>query len=297
MKNKLGLLVASAAAIGSTPAVATESGGSIYPVGAENFVCCALPPPGLYGIVWGQHYSADKVRGNDGETVTPDTFKVTANAVVPRLVWITPLTFAGASLGLHTIMPIVDLDVDVAPGVGQSKTGIGDMTFGPVLGWHRSPALHGVFALDIYAPTGGYDKSDIANIGRNYWAVQPVVGASYIQPSGFNGDIKTMWTYNFRNDATDYTSGQELIIDYDLGWGFGNGWTVGAGGYVYRQITDDEVDGDTLSDNKGRAFAIGPSLKYDSGKGWFVDAKYQDESSVRNRADGATFWLKLVFPF
>ena len=66
--------------------LATEGGGSIYPVGTENYLCCALPPPGVYGMVYGQHYRADKVRGNDGQVVTPPTFKVTATAVAPRIV-------------------------------------------------------------------------------------------------------------------------------------------------------------------------------------------------------------------
>ena len=52
------------------------------------------------------------------------------------------------------------------------------------------------------------------------------------------------------------------------------GWTLGAGGYAYQQLNDDKLTGATVSNNKGRAFAIGPSIKYDSGKGWFVTAKY-----------------------
>ena len=105
-----------------------------------------------------------------------------------------------------------------------------------------------------------------------------------------------MWTFNQRNHATDYRSGQEFIVDYSAGWGFGNGLTVGAGGYVYRQMTDDSQAGQTIAGNRGRAFAIGPSIKYDSGKGWFVTAKYQMETDVRNRPEGAAFWLKAVFP-
>lgn len=297
MRIKSAGLLCASAMLASTSTFATEGGGSIYPVGAENYVCCALPPPGLYGMVWGQHYTADKVRGNSGEVVTPDTFEVTANAIVPRVVWVTPYQLGNASVALHAILPLVDLDVDIVPGVSDSKQGLGDMTLGMALGWHFSDKLHTLLALDIYAPTGAYDKNDIANIGRNHWAVQPVAGVSYINPNGFNGDIKTMWTYNFENSDTDYQDGQELTIDYDAGWGLGNGWTVGVGGYIYKQFTDDEQNGSDISGNRGQAFAIGPSVKYDSGKGWFVDAKYSAEMKVRNRADGEAFWVKAVFPF
>jgi hypothetical protein len=278
------------------PALATEGGGSVYPVGVENFVCCALPPPGLYGIVYAQRYTADVVRGNSGQVVTPGSFKVTANAVVPRIVWVTPTTVGGASLAFAALLPIVDLDVKVVPGLAQSKTGQGDLVLSAALGWHHSAHLHTVAALDVFAPTGKYNKNDLANIGRNHWAAQPIVGISYIDPKGLNADAKVMWTINRANKDTGYRSGQELIIDYALGWGLGNQWTLGAGGYAYQQISDDRQSGATAANNKGRAFAIGPSLKYDSGKGWFVTAKFQKETAVRNRAQGEAFWLKAVFP-
>jgi hypothetical protein len=113
----------------STAAQATEGGGSIYAVGNENFTCCALPPPGLYGIVYAQALTADKVKGNDGQVVTPPSFKVRAQAIAPRLVWVSPYQLAGASFGLHAIFPIVRLDVNVAPGIAQTQTGQGDVVF------------------------------------------------------------------------------------------------------------------------------------------------------------------------
>jgi len=293
--NSLRAVAIAAAAIASTGAQATEGGGSIYPLGAENYVCCALPPPGFYGMVFAQHYRADEVKDNNGDTLPIPGFKVTANAVVPRLIWITGQQIAGASLGFHAILPVVSLDVTV-PGASQRKTGIGDMVFGPALGWHHSPQLHSVLALDFFAPTGRYNRTDLANIGRNYWAVHGIAGVSRIDPSGLNADAKLMYALNAKNKDTDYRSGDEFIVDYDAGWGLGNGWVLGVGGYLYRQVTDDKQAGATVPDNKGRALAIGPSIKYDSGKGWFVTLKYQTETGVRNRAAGNALWLKAVFP-
>jgi hypothetical protein len=295
--NKTLIALCAGASLGALgTANATEGGGSIYPVGSENFLCCALPPPGLYGIVYGQRYSADEVRGNSGQVVTPAGFKVRATALAPRLAYVVPTQIAGAAVaGVHAILPIVDLSVTV-PGASQSKAGIGDLVFGPFLAWHHNANVHTVAGIDFFAPTGRYKLGDLANIGRNYWAIQPVVGLSYIDPAGLNADAKVMWTHNLRNKDTDYKSGQELIVDYSLGWGVGNSWTLGVGGYLYQQLNDDKVAGVTVANNKGRALAIGPSIRYDSGTGWFVTAKYQVEQSVRNRADGAAFWLKAVFP-
>lgn len=293
-RKKEWLPLAAALSLISLDAYATENGGSIYPMGAENYMTAALPPAGLYGMVFINHYEADQLKNNSGDTVPVD-FNVRANAVSPRLVWVTGQKVLGGDLGFHVIAPLVDLKVGIA-GNSQSKQGLGDITFGGVLGYHHSDNLHSIAALDIYAPTGRYEKGDLANIGRNYWAVQPVLGVSYVDPKGLNADIKAMYTYNLENKDTHYKSGQEFHFDYDLGWGLGNGLVAGVGGYAYWQTTDDKANGQTDPNNRGRAFAIGPSIKYDSGKGWFVTAKWQKEMNVRNRPEGDAFWLKAVFP-
>ena len=47
-------------------ALATEGGGTSYPLGAENYMSGAMPPPGFYGQLFVNHYEADNLRGNDG---------------------------------------------------------------------------------------------------------------------------------------------------------------------------------------------------------------------------------------
>lgn len=276
-------------------AQATEGGGSTYPMGAENYLSGAMPPPGFYAQFYIGHYEADSLRGNDGKKLPVD-FRVRANSIAPRLIWVTEQQVLGGSLAFHAIVPLVDLKVEVNDQ-SQSKQGLGDIIFGPALGYHLSEKLHTLVALDFLAPSGDYDRHDLANIGRNYWGIEPVFALSYIDPAGLNIDAKIMYDFNLENPATDYRSGQELHVDYALGWGLGNGWVVGVGGYAYRQTTDDRQNGERIEDNKGRAFAIGPSVKYTSDKGWFLTAKWEQETAVRNRAEGDAYWMKLTIPF
>lgn len=274
---------------------ATEGGGSSYPMGAENYMSGAMPPPGFYGVVFSNHYDADSLRGNSGEKL-PVNFRVEASSIDPRFIWVTDQQVLGGALGFHTIIPLVDLKVELN-SQSQRKRGLGDVIFGTALGYHLSEKFHALVALDIITPAGEYDRNDLANIGRNYWGIQPIVALSYIDPAGLNADAKIMYDFNLKNNATDYTSGQELHVDYALGWGLGNGWVVGVGGYIYQQTTDDRQYGERIENNKGHAFAIGPSIKYTSNKGWFLTAKWQQESDVRNRAEGNAYWLKLAIPF
>ena len=289
------LVVATLLVAAGSAALATEGGGTVYPNGADNFTAGAMPPPGTYGMLFLNHYSADQVNDANGNNLNVPGFKVTANAIVPRFIWVTGANVLGGSLSWHAIVPLVDLKVSVA-GQSQSKTGIGDITTGPGIGYHYSPNLHGLLGVDFYVPVGQYDKNNLANIGRNYWAVEPLYILSYIDPAGFNGDIKAGIIFNQRNKDTDYKSGNEFHFDYALGWGLGNSWTAGVGGYYYQQLSSDKQSGATLANSKGKAFAIGPSVKYDSGKGWFVTLKWQKETMSENRAQGNAFWMKAVFP-
>ncbi len=274
---------------------ATEGGGSIYPPGVESWMSGAMPPPGFYGIVYGQNYRADTLRGNDGKALPVD-FDLRANVVAPRFIWVTDKKVLGGSLAFHTIVPLVDLKVSI-DGRSQRNQGLGDITFGPGLGYHYTDKFHVIYGLDIYAPTGRYDRNDLANIGRNYWTAQGVLAMSYADPNGLNADAKVMYGVNSKNTDTDYKSGQEFIVDYALGWAVAPGWVVGVGGYYYQQTTEDEQNGDRLPDNNGKAFALGPAIKYSNPQGWSLTGKWQREDYVKNRPEGDAFWLKLAFAF
>ena len=275
---------------------AGEGGGSSYNGGVENFLTGAAPPPGFYVIEFGNVYRAHTLKDAHGNDVPLPEFEVAANALATRFVWSTATSVAGGNVVWHAIVPVVDLKVTV-PGLSQRKTGLGDITFGPAVAFHHSPSLHSVVALDFVAPVGRYDKNDLTNIGRNYWSIQPVYTVSHIDPAGFNGDFKLTGNFSQRNGDTDYKSGTEVYLDYSAGWGVSKGWVLGVGGYVMRQLSNDTSAGASVPDSKGAAFAIGPSLKYDNGKGWFITAKWQREMSVRNRPEGSALWIKTILPF
>lgn len=276
-------------------AQATEGGGGVYPNGNENYLAGALPPPGTYFLTYASHYEASTLRDNNGNKI-PLNFNVQADAIALRMVHVTQQQILGGQLLFHAIAPLVDLKVQIGSASG-SASGLADLVFGTGLGYHPSDKLHYVWAVDVTAPTGSYDSSKLANLSRNYWNIEPVFAVTYVQPTGFNADLKVMYDFNGVNKATNYRSGQELHADYAAGWALGNGWTVGIGGFVYRQMTDDQQNGATVAGNKGKAYAIGPSIKYDGGKGWFFTAKYERESGVVNRAEGSSFKIKALLPF
>lgn len=275
---------------------ATEGGGSSYPRGVENYLAGAVPPPGLYWLAYGNVYAANRLNDANGNALAIPGFKVNATVGVIRPVWSTPYAALGGNLVLHAIVPLVDLKVSAA-GTTQHKTGLGDLSGGISVATHYSPQFHTVLGVDVVLPTGGYQQADLANVGRNYVSVQPLYALSWINPNGLNADAKFTLNLNQRNKDTNYRSGNELFVDYSAGWGLGNGWTVGVGGHVWQQLSDDNNAGNTVANSKVRAYGIGPSVKYDNGKGWFITAKLQKDTGVRNSTQGTALWVKTMIPF
>ena len=288
--------LALAGLLATSGALATEGGGSTYAISAENFIAGAVPPPGFYVMEYLNHYTSDRVKDDQGNAVPIPDFKLRATAAVTRLAWVTPTEVLGGNLVAHAFFPLVDLSVR-AGGTKDSRTGLGDVTVGAGIGWHHSPQLHSVIGLDAVLPTGSYDRNRQANLGRNYLSMQTVGILTHIDPNGFNGDVKAALTFNRTNSDTNYRSGNEFIIDYAAGWGLGNGWVVGVGGHVYRQIRDDRINGVAQAGTRGRSQSIGPSVRYANDKGWLITAKLEKEFGVRNRAEGNALWIRTTVPF
>lgn len=297
--SKRSAIIASALITGalalSNTAYALEGGISIYPHGVENFLVGAAPPPGLYANVFANYYHADQFNDGNGNDAHIPGFSIKAYSITPRIAWVTNNKVLGGDLLFHTIFPLVDLKVAVA-GSLQHKTGIADITAGPAIAYHHSQNLHSIVAFNTYFPTGEYNKTDLANIGTNHYAFEPLYIVTYVNPTGFNGDARIGYIFNRTNSDTDYKSGQEFHIDYSLGWGLNSTWTVGIGGYYLQQTTSDRQAGADVPNSKTKAFSVGPSIKWDSEHHWFITAKWEKEIEAENHTKGSATWLKFVFP-
>lgn len=290
-------------ACGVPGAHATENGGGAYPNGAEDFMAGAVPPPGTYFLNYLTHYTAGRIKDDHGDNLVPD-FRLNATANVFRLLHVTKEQVLGGYWGMHVFVPVVYMDVKMM-GAKDSRFGLGDIIIDPfILSWH-SKNWHFATGVDIYLPTGAYDKNDLANIGRNYWTFEPIIATTYTADCGFEASLKLMYDFNTKNNSSrlptgqnvKYLSGQEFHFDYTLGYKTG-GWNLGVGGYYYKQITNDKVNGVTVAPDgfKGQAFAFGPQVKYDY-KNMSFALKYQHEVAVRNKPEGDKFWLKFVYAF
>lgn len=299
---------------------AAEGGVTAYAPGSFASFMDALPSkPGFAVFNYFAWYSGNAnasrslpIAGEIGASVDATTY---ANS--PGAFWITPLGFLGGHYAVGVSIPIVwttvSADVTLPAGgtVGRSDSanGLGDIEFWPiVMTWGALGGdLHVNFYGGIYAPTGDYKKSRLANQGLNYWTFEPGVIASYLnQKNGLEGTTYIAYDFNTNNSTTDYHSGQVFHIDATAAWHFiklgqkGGVIGVGANGFWLQQTTADSGSGARLGSFKTSQAGVGPVLSYAaqfSKIGVAASVKWLPQIGTDNTVKGNYIWAKLGVTF
>jgi hypothetical protein len=305
--------IAMATMLGAMPAQASETGGGVYPLGAEGTALAgALPPPGVYLLGYLQSYDAGRFNDGKGNPGFLPDFHVSAQAAVTRLVWNTGIKILGADYAVHVVAPAATIDARVA-GVSDRRTGFTDVTIDPlILGWHWRGGFHAITGLDINLPVGDYNRTSPANLSRHYWNVEPIIALAYDGVPGLRIDMKAMYDINFVNhDAqinglnptgAPYRSGQEFHMEYAVTKAITKHISAGVSGYYDHQTTRDHVDDtqaqqvlDLMGGMKGQVVAAGPTLRIAAGKAQII-ASWQHEFDAAYRPQGDKVWLKFIMP-
>jgi hypothetical protein len=296
--RQLSVLGGIAALVMSCGAKAMEA-PSVYPMGIANFGVAVVPPPGFYMVESLGHVELESVRNNSGDPVPAiRNFSTKLEILSTRVNWVPGTVLLGGRLLFAAVLPIAHIDSTRTAGavtVAGRKSGTLDLTVNAGLAYDLTSNLKGVLGLSIYAPTGTYSIHDPVNLGKNHWAIEPMGALSYVNRVGLNADVTGGLIFNAKNRASGYTSGTELHFDYALGWAFGNGLTVGLAGFYWKQIDDDRSRIGTIRNNRAEVLAVGPVVKYDSGRGWNLSAQYEKMVTVKNNAKGDIVWLKVGF--
>ena len=281
---------------------ATEGGATAFPNGGEDFLVAAMPPPGWYGIVYLNRYTADRLADGAGH-MPVERFDLVVNAVTPRLDWVKPASLFGSDRwGTLVVLPLLDLDLRLSPAPGVdlhgAKRGPGDLTIGNGLHWGFKN-YEMVNAIDAVFPTGEYDQHDLVNPGRNQWVLRVNHMGTWFPSPTWDISYRLHWDRNFRNPATGYLSGQTIYLNWAAGWKPIPTTTIGLVGYFLRQLTDDDPGGAPrpVDGNRLRSAGIGPVVKHVGPHGVMYTVKYLRDFAVRNRPVGSQVWFYAAFRF
>jgi len=291
-----------------------EEGGSGHYVPGSAATILDLPPtsPGFTFQALGLHYDGDVSVQRSVPIAGTVAAGLDARADIVTLggLYTFEERILGAFYTIGAYVPVGDVEATASLGgpLGRFErtdrvTGLGDVTLIPaLLAWETGETQYG-FTLPIYAPTGRYDEDRLANIGKNYWTVDPTVYVSYSGATGFNASLFTGVTFNSKNQATDYRSGSLFHLEGSVQQLFPAGSRllgVGINAFALQQITPDTGSGAVLGGFEGRALGIGPALTYVAplpNGSLAIEARWLPEIETENRVRGDDFWLKGAIQF
>lgn len=309
--------------LGMQCASAQAGGGRAYPNGAEGAFAAMVPPPGFTFINYMYYYRADDLKDNNGDDI--DVFdNASVYAEVMRFIWVSNLKVLGADYGQHLFVPILHTDINFSVPLGPrgkkhySDTNLPYLIYSPAFfAWHACQGtVHTVLGLaDTFIPLYNEDEGNLASIGRNFWTVEPVFGVTWLPTKKWELSIKL--GYDFNTEQEDYphpsglefdrVPGQEFHFDYNASYAILENWRLGAGGYFYHQVTEDDFDLDGFpapvrraleesEDDLSRVWAIGPGVWYQH-KNMFFELRSQFEASAENITQGFNTWFKFIYLF
>lgn len=297
-------LLAATLSLTATTALATENGSPSTAVGLYDFGAGFMPPatPGGALGMRTAYYSATDLKDGDGDSAPVD-FSMDVLSVAVAYIKMTDYELLGGKYGFGVVLPFFHMDgsVDVPTPIGTFSDGArvfrqADLQVLPlILQWNPSRSLGVNAQFQVQAPTGDYDEDRFVSPGLNHWTFSPILNATHISEFGFEVSSSFQLDFNTRNDDTDYRSGTEYRHEFGIGQHVGN-WTLGIGGYYYRQITDD--DAPSLSGgNRAQALAAGPAVSFFKPGLPAVWFHVYQEFEARNRAEGYNIGLRIAKSF
>jgi hypothetical protein len=282
---------------------AAESAAGAYLLGLRGAGAGITPPEGLYLSSQTFFYNGS-ISGNvpfEGAQIAGRA-RVAPIVNVPTLLWSTPVEIGGARLGLSATVPFGRMDVSGVLGPVQLNDTIftaGDPSFGAFLGW-RTGQFHWQIGVTGFLPWGDYHRGALANVAKHRGALDAYGAVTWLDPVlGLDITNVVGITFNAANTATDYRTGTEFHWEWAVTRKLQNGFSFGAVGYVYRQLTDDTGRGALLGPFRGRVAAIGPTIGYDFLVGRLpvsTRLRVYREFETENRLQGTAGFLSLSMP-
>ena len=263
-------------------------------IGNTNF----LDGRALPGVMFQQTVIGADASGfsdNDGNTQpAPDALRTVG--IGTQLAWLSQRKLLGANWGAEFILPLVHVDIDIAPGIGDRRAGFGDLFLSPlVLQWPEKKLLGRPFwqrfNFNFTVPVGRYDRNRAANMSTNTYRINPHYAATWLFADRWEVSARFHYLWNGKNDdpspalGADWTrAGEAVHTNLAISREIAPGLRFGLAGYHLRQISDDKIDGVVLPDSREQVIGFGPGIRFQRGpQVLFVHAYH--ETAVRNRPE------------
>ncbi|MCC6580648.1 MAG: transporter [Phycisphaeraceae bacterium] len=284
-------------------------------LGLTSFVDGGPPAgPGFYFQEYIQFFHADQINDRQGDPVglpaKPDLdvfvslnqFLYQSNQEVPLI---------GGKWGVDVIVPVVHLDL--SPGslpIQDNSGGLGDLVVGPYIQWDpimgdNGPIFMHRVEFQNIIPTGKYDENYALNPGSGFYSFNPYwAGTLFILPR---------WEFSYRlhylwNDANDNPNTPGAVDDTQAGQAvhvnFATSYELlpkqlraGINGYYLKQVSDAEVDGQSVDGSREQVLGVGPGFVWHISQDDHIFFNAYFETLAENRPEGTRFVLRWTHHF
>ncbi|MCY0853610.1 SphA family protein [Cupriavidus sp. D39] len=280
-------------------ALSTENGQQHYPIGLDTVLNGIVPALGeTQYYQYTVFYSASKFAGSSGQSAVPN-FQANTFATAPRV-----LHTWGKTLGPFTVTSGFALTIvhpqTRLPSGSDNRWGLSSLTVHAANIGYSNPekTFFGLLALDFQLPIGSYDPKRMVNTSSNTYAFLPGFKFTLFPIPGAEVSGTFIYEISSRNNATGYHSGDVAVVDWMVGYSVFPNLQLGVQGYMLQQVTDDSKNGTALPGDgfRGRAYAIGPQVRFNFTKRSGIVLKWQHEFEVHNRPKGDRIWLEFTLP-
>ena len=289
------LLAALALGVAGTPSFAFNQ--PPLNLGLTDILDGGPPGPGTYFTEYIQAYQSDTFKDKDGNDIPGDP-KVANVLSMNQLVHVYQHKILGGHIGADVLLPVVAIS---SSGIPSNPAVLGDLIVGPFLQWFDTKLLGRPFIqrfeLDFVLPTGQYDKNYAINPGSNLWTIEPHYAFTWFLTPQFSTSWRLMYDYSTENDDTKVKPGQVFHLNYSVEYEFFKNFRGAVAGYYLKQITEDEDNGQNISNSKEQVFAIGPAVFWAASPNFFLGLKTQWETSVENRPEGNRTTFRMTYKF
>lgn len=290
--------------------VAADEGGVSFWLPGQYASFAAIPPePGFSMPLVTYYYSGDAPGDQLIEKGRQILFGVDARYfgqfIIPT--YSPDMEFLGGrtALSFATLVANSDVSADAVLGPISSSpsediTGFGDLFPTAQLFWNGG--LNNWMAYITGAiPVGDYDAERLTNIGLGHSAIDTGGAYTFFDPeTGWEMSATLGVTYNFENSDTNYTNGESIHLDWGVSKFLTEAWQIGAVGFAYKQISDDEGAPDILDGFRSETYGIGPQFAYSGtmgGQVLYASLRAYHEFETENRTEGNAAFLTLSLSF
>jgi hypothetical protein len=185
----------------------------------------------------------------------------------------------------------------------DTETQFSDIFFTPVIaGYHLTPTDHVAFSVQMYAPTGAYSTTRLANAGLDTWTFVPTIAYTRLLPAQ-NIELSANYGVEFYtpNSDTHYHNAPLSVLDLLVLKRFTGGWGIGLiGGWIQQLGNDSGGLAELTGGASGHSLGIGPMLTW-SGKlsatPVSASLRWVNEFDVSNRPKGNAVELSINATF